>query len=316
MPLERGIDSFCDALSGFPPDDTVLTAFFDAREPILNAFRENPQRQLTPYEFSSLPTSSVGKASYSIPADLPIKNPIFQALCATDLVRFGPQLADLSGWLDIARGARTLKAKKEYANSYALIDMACYLVYLLNIYTPNKSLIQNLVSTHMKVDALGRENSLAAEAAIEKLIRKSVHSPSYSWLGDQAAAVLIIAKHDASDNGQPRIAGRGIDFERDCEARLLAGGFEVQTTPASGDYGADLIAMKHELGFAIQCKDTSKPVGVKAVQEAVAARSHYKADFSVVCASAGFTDAAIELASSNKTILCNADQLVRRLDAI
>jgi len=52
------------------------------------------------------------------------------------------------------------------------------------------------------------------------------------------------------------------------------------------------------------------------VQEAIGARSHYKMDFAVVCAVAGFTDAAIELAASAKVIVCNAEQLARRLDAI
>lgn len=45
-------------------------------------------------------------------------------------------------------------------------------------------------------------------------------------------------------------------------------------------------------------------------------RRHYSTDYAVVCSSGGFTDAAIELATSNKVLLCNANQLVARLDAV
>jgi HJR/Mrr/RecB family endonuclease len=97
---------------------------------------------------------------------------------------------------------------------------------------------------------------------------------------------------------------------------LSSSGFDVRETPKSGDFGADIIASKDDLSFAIQCKDTIKPVGVKAVQEAASAKSHYKVDFAVVCSTARFTDAAIELATSNNVILSNSKNLAARLDTI
>jgi len=57
-----------------------------------------------------------------------------------------------------------------------------------------------------------------------------------------------------------------------------------------------------------------KPAGVKAVQEAAAARAHYGTDFAVVCSSGGFTDAAINLATSAEVMLSNFDQLSDRLE--
>lgn len=57
-----------------------------------------------------------------------------------------------------------------------------------------------------------------------------------------------------------------------------------------------------------------EPVGAKAIQQAVVARSHYHTESAVVCASAGFTDAVLEPATSTKAISCNADQLARCLE--
>jgi Restriction endonuclease len=315
MPLEIGIDSFNDHHARIDTNEKVLTAFFDAREEILAVFRNNPPLAMEPYAYCS--NSYVGCI---VPLEIPINNPIYEAILSQDLVQFGPDIVEASGWFEIAETIDSFLEEdvRIYSESFALIDMACYLVYLLNIYQPNRALIQNLVSTHSRVDALGRENLVAIKVALEKLIKKMVvHVPGYfDGCADQAAALVVIARHDAGQNNQFRISSPGIDFERVCETRLTAGGFEVQITPATGDFGADIIALKDDLGYAIQCKDTSKPVGVKAVQEAVAARSHYKVDFAVVCASAGFTDAAIELATSNRVLLCNADQLVKRLDSV
>lgn len=315
MPLEMGIESFNEYFARIDTNEKALAAFFDAREEILAVFRNNPPLAMEPYEYGS--NSGAGQI---IPLEIPINNPIYETILSQNLTQFGPDIVEASGWLEIAENIDSFLEEdaRTYSESFALIDMACYIVYLLNIYQPNRALIQNLVSTHSRVDALGRENLVATKVALEKLIKKMVvHVPGYfDGCADQAAALLVIAKHDAEQNNQFRISSPGIDFERECETRLTAGGFEVQSTPATGDYGADIIASKDDLGYAIQCKDTSKPVGVKAVQEAVAARSHYKVDFAVVCASGGFTDAAIELATSNKVLLCNADQLVKRLDSI
>ena len=53
---------------------------------------------------------------------------------------------------------------------------------------------------------------------------------------------------------------------------LGARGWTVADTPASGDFGADLIAEKDGKRIAIQAKRYSKPVGNKAVNEALGGR--------------------------------------------
>ena len=86
-------------------------------------------------------------------------------------------------------------------------------------------------------------------------------------------------------------------------------GFVARTTKASGDQGADVLASKNGMSFAIQCKMYSKPVGNKAVQEANAGRDFYKKDYGVVVSNAGFTKSARQAANACGIILLNDNQL-------
>lgn len=90
----------------------------------------------------------------------------------------------------------------------------------------------------------------------------------------------------------------GDDFENWCCQLLRKKGYvDVRATRASGDYGADIIAEKEGVRFAIQCKRYSEPVGIKAVQEAYSAKAHYACDVAAVMTSSSFTEAARKLAS-------------------
>lgn len=100
-----------------------------------------------------------------------------------------------------------------------------------------------------------------------------------------------------------------------CADILRKADFEVRPTAVTVDYGADLIAEKDGLSFAIQCKDLNKPVGVKGVQQAAASKKHYRTDFACVCADSGYTDAALELATLNNVLIANSVNLVARLNA-
>ena len=67
------------------------------------------------------------------------------------------------------------------------------------------------------------------------------------------------------------------------------------------DFGGDITAR----GFlftkiVVQCKDYSKPVGVKAVQEAYAAKRYYHASRAAVATNSTFTRQAKELARTCK----------------
>lgn len=77
----------------------------------------------------------------------------------------------------------------------------------------------------------------------------------------------------------------------------------MERTPYVGDYGADLILTRGNERLLVQAKRWSKPVGIKAVQEAAAARAHYRCDRALVVSNQEFTKSAQELTRSNQVEL-------------
>lgn len=97
----------------------------------------------------------------------------------------------------------------------------------------------------------------------------------------------------------------GYDYEKLVAKKLLKDGFKrADVTPKSGDYGADIIAVdRKRKKVAVQCKKYSKTVGVKSVQEVLAAMQYYKCDYAMVTTNSTFTAAAKEMAKSTGVIL-------------
>lgn len=102
----------------------------------------------------------------------------------------------------------------------------------------------------------------------------------------------------------------GRQFEEFLSALLKAKGYAVQLTPASGDYGADLILSSNRKRIVVQAKRYKKKVGIKAVQEIASAKSHYHADECWVITNNFFTEQAKRLAHSNSVRLFDREQLM------
>ena len=100
-----------------------------------------------------------------------------------------------------------------------------------------------------------------------------------------------------------------LEYEKEIANKLKELDFNARATKGSGDQGADVLANKNGVKFAIQCKMYSKPVGNKAVQEANTARDFYKCDYAVVVTNAGFTKSARQVANACNVILLNEKQL-------
>jgi len=111
--------------------------------------------------------------------------------------------------------------------------------------------------------------------------------------------------------GLDRIAS-GYEFEIFIADLLKRNGYtNVVNTRQSGDYGADVLAEKDGLNYAVQCKFYSRPVGNKAVQEVYSAAQYYNCQESIVITNNTFTRGAIALAESTGTILWGRDELLR-----
>ncbi|WP_158017095.1 restriction endonuclease [Mycobacterium basiliense] len=94
-------------------------------------------------------------------------------------------------------------------------------------------------------------------------------------------------------------AMNGAEFEAYVAERLRRAGWEVEFTPAVGDYGVDVIAQKDGQWAAIQCKRHGRPVGVAAVQQVVSGAAHHGCTRSIVISNQEFTSAAKQLAATH-----------------
>lgn len=101
----------------------------------------------------------------------------------------------------------------------------------------------------------------------------------------------------------------GVDFERYIQQSFINQGYQVFDTPASNDYGSDLIIHYGTIVFSIQCKYYDRPVGVKAVQEVMGSLSYYNANYGIVITNNTFTQQAVNLARTNSILLIGDAQL-------
>lgn len=101
----------------------------------------------------------------------------------------------------------------------------------------------------------------------------------------------------------------GVDFENLMIRILRDTGMTVHDTPASGDYGADLIIEYRGHRLAGQCKYYGNAVGVKAIQEVIGALAYYDCDAGVVFTNDTFTQQAVNLASANRILLIDGNML-------
>jgi Restriction endonuclease len=99
------------------------------------------------------------------------------------------------------------------------------------------------------------------------------------------------------------------EFETFCAEELKRSGWDARLSPPGADQGIDVIAEKNGVRVVLQCKHYARPVGNKAVQEAVAARAHERADFGVVVSKSDYTVAARQLAETNRIHLLHHHQL-------
>ena len=105
----------------------------------------------------------------------------------------------------------------------------------------------------------------------------------------------------------------GRTFEEHLERLFRRLGWTVERTRYSGDFGADLVAVQGDERLVVQAKRSQSKIGVKAVQEAVAARGYYGCEQALVVTNNHFTRQAMELAEANGVELWDREALVQAL---
>ena len=102
----------------------------------------------------------------------------------------------------------------------------------------------------------------------------------------------------------------GVAFERYiAEILPLCGYDDIRTTPASRDFGVDILANKDGESTAFQCKRYASAVGLSAIQEVFTGMAFYNTDRAVVVSNARFTDNARLLADTIGVELWDRDTL-------
>ena len=123
--------------------------------------------------------------------------------------------------------------------------------------------------------------------------------------------IVIVCFHVAKRR-KPRAMDlmEGHEFEYYCAELLKNHGFqEVEVTKGSGDFGADILAEKDGVSYAIQCKRYDGPVGVNAIQEVYAGKDYYDCMVGAVMTNQYFTTPAVEAAKKLKILLWDRDYL-------
>ena len=132
------------------------------------------------------------------------------------------------------------------------------------------------------------------------------------YIGVRAAPIIkkIAYRRRIKRSGLDDITD-GHDFELFIVNLLKNNGFKnIKTTPKTGDYGADIIAVADGEKYAIQCKLYSKSVGIKAVQEVFAAMQYYECQAAAVATNNRFSKNAVNLANSTGVQLWDRDALI------
>lgn len=116
------------------------------------------------------------------------------------------------------------------------------------------------------------------------------------YLDNEREGRTRTAKVQRTIRNEQHIAMTGEQYEQYVASRLSAMGYrQIQMTKASGDHGADIIAIAPDgVRCAVQCKYYSKPVGNKAVQEALSGAVFYGCTRAIVATNNSYTRQAQE----------------------
>lgn len=156
------------------------------------------------------------------------------------------------------------------------------------------------------------DNVILREARERGLDTRAVRRATPLWSELIRTLLATLQVHDESAGSTAIRDGdiiSGEHYETLCRNLLQAQGWQVETTPVTGDQGADLIADADGCRVVIQCKFYAKPVGNKAVQEAHAAAGFHAGDRAAVVSNAAFTRSAKQLADATGVLLLHHDQL-------
>ena len=102
----------------------------------------------------------------------------------------------------------------------------------------------------------------------------------------------------------------GVAFERELATLFRLLGYQVKSTPTSGDQGVDLILAKDDRTTIVQCKGYKDPVGPATVRELYGSLIHFRADNAILACTGGFTSGVRDFVRGKPIELISAWELV------
>ena len=145
------------------------------------------------------------------------------------------------------------------------------------------------------------EDRIESEARRIKLIREN------------ARKKILWKRHwFINDNSYDFKTMSGLEFEKFVGKLYEAQGFEVSFTPATGDFGVDIVlTLQHSPSarIAIQAKNYSYPVGVEAIQQVYSGMMYYGCTTSMVVTNSTYTSQAIQFSEKLGVELINGKAL-------
>ncbi len=105
----------------------------------------------------------------------------------------------------------------------------------------------------------------------------------------------------------------GSEFEHHLANYFASQGYKIELTPASGDYGADLVLRTRTECIVVQAKRWNSKIGVSAVQEISTARHFYRANSALLITNSSLTKSAKELARRANVSVWERDKLFEKL---
>ena len=171
--------------------------------------------------------------------------------------------------------------------------------------TPRKILItkEQYLKRAKIIDDLSVVNE-QTKVDIEKIIKEE-----QDWRRKQQGLQPIEYELQQIDNMDGR------QFELWCEALLKQNGFEkTEVTQGSNDQGVDIIAVRDEIRYAIQCKCYSSDLGNTPVQEVHTGKAIYHCHVGVVMTNRYFTAGAKQAAEATGTLLWDRDKIKEMLN--
>lgn len=102
----------------------------------------------------------------------------------------------------------------------------------------------------------------------------------------------------------------GFDFEEYCAFLLEMNGYQkADVTKRVGDHGADIVAERDGVRFAIQCKRQEADLGTSAIQEILAGKVFYGCHVGIALTNSGFLQHTIDYAKQLGVVLWDREYL-------